>query len=253
MKRIILWLSCAFLFFAAGYWLGSTKRPLSHISSSPALNRDVRQTQNITVVRNNTIPAFVVTEETVELPLPTDLSAKIHQSFYRQGVELLIDTMSLTDLVPLTASITGLETAKLWDMQQPHLFARQLVNLYLDDCGVLRGREGIVSSVNFAHEGAHINGTVPRMSSHFKQTATARIYAHFTLPADYVDDILVKWCNDERNLIYSTYEIDPKRPLNYVWWQPVDNTMEFGEHFVSVWSTTESPQLIATGSYEVIE
>lgn len=252
-RLLLLLLGCAL--FAGGYWVGSMR----HIAPETiVINRT--NTQEIIRVENRTLPIFIVTQEEATsrplAPAEQDLVGKIHQSFYREALDLVIETMSLTDLIPLASLVTGFRTERLWEMQRPQLFVRKLMEFYLEDCGGVFGAVDAFDPILFAREASPINGTLPPTYFSFERTITSRVYAYFPVPADYYgDEVLVRWCsqNPPRNFIYAPYSIDPQRSLNYVWWQPNDAPMRSGTYFVYIWTATETPRLIALGNYRVVE
>ena len=257
-KLIVLFFCAAF--FVVGYIAGSGPRKDSSSETLTDLVKDNETQQELASGNQTRTISIVVIEKEKEpaySPEERQLLAGIQQSFYRQALDLLIDTISVSDLIPLTASISGFNADFLWEMQHPHIFAKNLISLYLQDCSDQGGYVDSFDPVWFAREGDDNNGTKPQFHSIFRlNRAVSRIYAHFTLPLEYdKDEVLVRWCNEttDKNILYGPYVINRFRSLNYVWWQPRSVQLEPGNYYVHIWTADQTPQLIAFGSYQMVE
>lgn len=255
MKSLLVLLAISVSFFFIGYLVG-INRPIKQ-PSPPAVQTRLIVTNNSLLLLNQTLSAVVIQkEEETEREAETvyeerDLLDIVHQSFYRQALDLLVETMPVSDLIPLTAFVSGFDADFLWQMQHPHSFAKSLVSLYIEGCGELVEEEGSLEPIRFADQGN--NHTAAKPSSVFSlDKVKGRIYAYFALPADYdSDQVLVRWCTPDKNVLYGPYTIDRTRPINYIWWEPFQP--EVGDYYVYIWAVAQQPELIALGYYEVLE
>lgn len=239
----------------AGSFQGDqTNNPASSPTSSP------RQTTNTSLsappVGQQTAPA-AATEQAEEFAQPPTVAPSIldtiKQTFYEEAVELIVDWMPTHDLVPLIASFSGVAEDQIWAMQDARGFGKQLAAFVLEDCGPLPLDAPLAqSSLHFANVS---HARVPFASaSSFARHQLDRVYAHFTLPADYPwDDVLVRWCRAVplRNYLFGNYAINRGASLNHVWFAP--QVAEVGDYYVHIWSIDETPIPLASGRYEVVE
>lgn len=263
VKNLLVLLSISVSFFFIGYLVG-INRPITQ-PSPPTAQTQLIVTNSSLLLLNQSLPVVILQkeeetrrqtrEETRQETEPVyqerDLLDVLHQTFYRQALDLLVETMPVSDLVPLTAFVSGFDADFLWQMQHPHSFVKNLVSLYIESCGDIVEEEYSLEPIRFAdQEGNH---TAAKPSSVFSlDKLKARIYAYFALPADYESDqVLVRWCTPEKNILYGPYTIDRTRAVNYIWWEPFQP--EVGDYYVYIWAVAQQPELIALGYYEVLE
>lgn len=251
VKNLVVPFFLCVSFFLIGYLVGINK-PMGRPASSVAQTQLI-VTNNSLLLLNQTIPTVIIRQERGSEPVyrERDLLDIVHQSFYRQALDLLIETMSVSDLVPLTAFVSGFDTDFLWQMQRPHSFAKSLVSLYMEGCGDIEIGEDPSDPIRFADQADNHTAAEPSPVFNLGEVG-ARIYAYFVLPADYdSDEVLVRWCSPAKNVLYGPYVIDRTRPFNYVWWEPF--RLETGNYYVYIWTVNQQPELITSGYYEVVE
>ncbi|MBE8182484.1 MAG: hypothetical protein HAW61_03040 [Candidatus Portiera sp.] len=209
----------------------------------------------------------------------------IKEKFVGEAIELLVDSVDVDDLVPLVARISGYDEDTLWNMEQPHNFAKELLNLNLKECSAqeagdeleteLEAEELATSDSSFAEDATEVffslksindfkNDSGVRITTsrylapvyikEFQQANASRIYASFQLPYDYAyQDILVKWCQEtpqQRNIVFGPHSINSGRKLNYVWYEAAK--AEIGDYQVQIYSSDEQPRMLAKGVYSII-
>ena len=193
----------------------------------------------------------------------------IKQNFVEEAVDLLVDSIAVNDLIPLVARISGYAEDHLWQMQQPHDFAKNLLDLNLRECSA----EAFNAEEVLAAESDYIGGVVFSLTptgeqflsadaataavsygNDFEQSNASRIYANFRLPQDYAySDILVKWCQvspQQRNIVFGPHSINPSRSINYIWYDT--RQPEIGDYHVRIYSSDEQPRILAAASYSII-
>ena len=188
----------------------------------------------------------------------------IKQNFVEEAVEILVDNIAVNDLIPLVARISGYAEDHLWQMQQPHDFAKNLLDLNLRECTaeeVLAAQSSHIGEVDFSLAptgeqflSADAETAAVSYGSDFEQSNASRIYANFRLPQDYAyNDILVKWCQvspQQRNIVFGPHSINPSRSINYIWYDA--RQPEIGDYHVRIYSSDEQPRILAAASYSII-
>lgn len=201
----------------------------------------------------------------------------LKEKFVKEGLGLLVDSIDVADLVALVARVSGYNEADLWTMQQPHNFAKKLLDLNFQECSTttrvgdddrdeeiddgytaIKGTKGVVFSLNPSNAiGDNLDGQVTApvvYRNSFDQANASRIYANFKLPQDYAyRDVLVKWCKErpqQRNIVFGPHSINRGRELNYVWYAA--RQVELGDYHVQIYSSDEQPVILAKGSYSIL-
>ena len=228
-------------------------QPAIGIARHDAINASINSTPMPSLEQEEPVEARE--QETQELEATETVDASIFdnikQSFYEEAVELIVDWMSTSDLVPLIAGFSGVAEDQIWTMQDARAFGKQLAAFVLEDCGPLNVPLA-VPALRFA-DVAHNRSDFASIHS-IARRSLDRVYAHFVLPSDYPwDSVLVRWCRAAplRNYLFGNYEINQGASLNYVWFAP--QVAEAGDYYVHIWSIDETPVPLASGSYEVVE
>lgn len=193
------------------------------------------------------------------------IKGTIKDKIVKEGAGIIIDSIDVSELVALVARVTGYDQAHIWEMQTPHNFAKELLDLNLRECSSKADEDDAANqefystgeAVLFSLKPTSSYGepeSIPTFVNSFDQANASRIYANFKLPPDYANkDVLVKWCKEwpqQRNLIFGPHDINVARNLNYVWYSA--RQVELGEYYVQVYSSDEKPELLAKGKYSIL-
>lgn len=155
MRNSLLVLVICAICFVAGYGFAVLVYLEDEVEQQVASINDV----SARIITNYSQPVTIHIIKEVPAPVyrshsknQENLLGSIRNSFVKEGVELLVDGIPMTDLVPLISRISGYQEDDIWRMQQPHNFAKNLATLRLRECTA--GLDGIGAGEEYPRYGA---------------------------------------------------------------------------------------------------